>query len=440
MIKIPEGMQLPRTLDDVNAAFMTGLLRGRGLLSADNEVTSTDDQGVGMTAGYFSSIKRVKCHFKHPTDAPDSFVVKTWPDFELAPKEQIAGMFEKDIIAYTMPSETFYPRPQVYLADFDAAEDRWALLMDDANAFGTQKLHETEMTTEEVLHMVPKLVEVAVAWEGCHEGEKSKPLDQLGIVHWASDENLAAFRQIMPGGAPLYDIWTSMSESTLINGYPWDKELGPNFSTLFTNKLEAFYEPIRPENGGTCTLVHGDLRGDNLFFCPESKAYPNGWLTIDFQLMTRGPIPSDLAYLMNTGTVLPEVYDPSNRDKIMARFFEAFMDQTSLYKQYTYEQFRKEYMVMSTVLLIYYIGFGANIWQAGLNNEQASRVEMGDKGETEADLTPEERRQRMWWRKATANFRVTFKDYGVFEQLSAMPDNQGEMGPWLEVPERLRNR
>jgi len=24
--------------------------------------------------------------------------------------------------------------------------------------------------------------------------------------------------------------------------------------------------------------------------------------------------------------------------------------------------------------------------------------------------------------------------------LSAMPDNQGEMGPWLEVPERLRNR
>ena len=95
--------------------------------------------------------------------------------------------------------------------------------------------------------------------------------------------------------------------------------------------------------------------------------------------MTRGPIPSDLAYLMNTGTVLPEVYDPSNRDKIMARFFEAFMDQTSLYKQYTYEQFQKEYMVMSTVLLIYYIGFGANIWQAGLNNEQASRVEMGDK-------------------------------------------------------------
>ncbi|MEK9820322.1 MAG: hypothetical protein VW443_12135, partial [Pseudomonadales bacterium] len=162
MVKIPNGMQLPRKLDDIDARFMTQLLRARGLIGEDNEVTATEDEGVGMTAGYFSSIKRVKCHFKHQTDAANSFVVKTWPDFELAPKEQIAGMFEKDIIAYTMPSESFYPRPQVYLADFDASEDRWALLMDDASAFGTQKLHETELTTEEVLHMVPKLVEVAV--------------------------------------------------------------------------------------------------------------------------------------------------------------------------------------------------------------------------------------------------------------------------------------
>lgn len=439
MVKIPNGMQLPRKLDDIDARFMTQLLRARGLIGEDNEVTATEDEGVGMTAGYFSSIKRVKCHFKHQTDAANSFVVKTWPDFELAPKEQIAGMFEKDIIAYTMPSESFYPRPQVYLADFDASEDRWALLMDDASAFGTQKLHETELTTEEVLHMVPKLVEVAVAWEGCHEGPKSEPLDQLGIVHWASDENLAAFRQIMPGGAPLYDIWTNMSDSTLVNGYPWNKELGPNFTSLFTQKLEAFYEPIKPENGGTCTLVHGDIRGDNLFFCPVNEAYPNGWLTIDFQLLTRGPIPSDLAYLMNSGSVLPEVYDPTNREIISRRFYEAFMDQTELYKDYSYDQFQSEFMVMSTVLLIYYIGFGANIWQAGIQNEQASRVEMGDRGETEADLTPEERRQRMWWRKATANFRVTYKDYDVFNRLQGMRDNVGAMGPWFEVPDRLRN-
>ena len=87
-----------------------------------------------MTAGYFSAIKKVKCHYAAPTDVMDSFVVKTWPALEIAPKTQIADMFGKDIAAYAMEAEGFYPRPKVYLADFDAQSDRWALLMDDATA------------------------------------------------------------------------------------------------------------------------------------------------------------------------------------------------------------------------------------------------------------------------------------------------------------------
>ena len=220
MLTIPTGMTLPRSLDDVDADFMTGLLRARGVIDDDNHVVSTVDTGVGMTAGYFSSIKKVKCTYANPTDAVDAFVVKTWPDLEIAPKEQIAGMFAKDIGAYAMPDAGFYPRPKVYLADFDASEDRWALLMDDATAFGEQKLHEEEMTFDEVMHMIPKLIEIAVAWEGCHEGPKSAELDRLEIAHWASADNLSAFKQIMPGGAPLFDLATSMPDSTLINGRP----------------------------------------------------------------------------------------------------------------------------------------------------------------------------------------------------------------------------
>jgi hypothetical protein len=439
MLRIPEGMTLPRTLDDVDAAFMTSLLRSRGVIDEENHVVSTEDAGVGMTAGYFSAIKKVKCTYANPTDAADAFVVKTWPDLENAPKEQIAGMFAKDIAAYSMPEEGFYPRPKVYLADFDASEDRWALLMDDVNAFGDQKLHEDEMSFDEVMHMVPKLVEIAVAWEGCHEGERARQLDDLEVAHWASDENLAAFKQIMPGGARLFDFATSLPDSSLVQGRPWDKILGNgSIAALFTNKLEAFYDTIRPERGATCTLVHGDLRGDNLFFCPQTPDYPNGWLTIDFQLLTRGPIPSDLAYLMNSGSVLPEVYSGDNREKIMQAFFEAFMDSTHLYKDYTWEQFRAEYTVMATVLFVYYVGFGANIWQSGTRGELAARVEMGANGHTEADLAPEELRQRMWWRKAFDNFRTTFADFGFHEQLSQLPDNTGPVGPWFELPEHLK--
>ncbi len=49
-LRIPAGMTLPRTLEDVNAAFMTELLHARGILDADNHVVATEDSGVGMTA------------------------------------------------------------------------------------------------------------------------------------------------------------------------------------------------------------------------------------------------------------------------------------------------------------------------------------------------------------------------------------------------------
>jgi hypothetical protein len=438
MLKIPAGMILPKTLDDVDAPFMTALLRARGVLDASNHVVATEDSGVGMTAGYFSAIKKVKCRYAAPTSAMDAFVVKTWPALENAPKTQIADMFGKDIAAYSMSAEGFYPRPKVYLADFDADSDRWALLMDDATAFAEQKLHEAEMGLDEVMRMVPKLVEIAVAWEGCHEGEKAARLEALGVHHWASDANLAAFKQIMPGGAPLFDLVTRMPESTLIGGRPWHLELGADIATLFTRKIEAYYDTITPARGATCTLVHGDLRGDNLFFCPVTGDYPDGWLTIDFQLLTRGPIASDLAYLMNSGSVLPEVYAGANREKVMRTFYESFMDQTRLYKAYTWDQFRHEYAVMATVLFVYYVGFGANIWQSGLKGELPARVEMDGNGTTEEDLEPEERRQRMWWRKSLDNFRTTFKDFGFYRELESLPDNQGETGAWFEVPDRLR--
>ena len=307
-------MALPRSLADVDAGFMTLLLRARGVISPSNSVVALDERDVGMTAGYFSAIKRVICAFAEPTDAPSSYVVKTWPEFEILPKEAIRAMFMKDIQAYQFPAEQFFPRAPALLADFDAENDRWALVMQDVEAFAEHKTHENELNLDEVLRMIPGLVDMAVAWEGCHEGAKATNLDGLGVGFWASEENLGIYRGVMPGGAKLFDKTTTMADSSLIGRPTWDEALGQGIAELFTNKIEAFYTPARPENGATCTLAHGDFRGDNIFFCTPTAAYPEGWLVIDFQLLFRGPVPSDLAYLMNSGSVLPSVYEGAGRE------------------------------------------------------------------------------------------------------------------------------
>lgn len=434
------GLVLPKSLAEVDAAFMTRVLRDAGVIAATNEVISQEEKGVGMTAGYFSEIKKVTCTYREPTGAQNSFVVKAWPAFEVMPKDAIKAMFIKDIKAYLFPAERFYPRPKALLAAFDAASDRWALVMEDADSFSEHKVHETELTLDEVMKMVPGLVEVAVAWEGCHEGEKAAELMELGVDFWASDANLAVYKAVMPGGARLFDKFTSTRGSSVVGSPTWDAYLGgPGICELFTRRIDAFFAAALPAGGATCTLSHGDLRGDNIFFCDPSADYPDGWLCIDFQLLFRGPIPSDLAYLMSSGSVRPEVYATENRQKILRSFYDQFMAKTKVYKAYTYEQFTHEFEMMTTVLFVYYVGMGAAIWQQAASGEgQAARVELGPNGVTEADLTPEERRQRMWWSKALANFRENFKAFGHYQYLEGLPENLEGLGPWTDLPAHLK--
>jgi hypothetical protein len=430
---------LPRNLTDVDAQFMTDLLRSQDIISSTNFITKVVESDVGMTAGYFSAIKRMKCSYNEPTDAPDSFIIKAWPEFELAPGEDIAGMFAKDIKGYMMDSDQFYPRPKAFLAAFDEEKDLWALVMEDACTFADQKLHEDEMGVDDVMRMIPKLVDVAITWEGCDKGDKNATLVAAGAHHWTAEENLSSFRHLMPGGAKLWDYILSNTDSDLVPAN-WRQTLGSDFIATFARKMDAWYADAMPTNGATCTLSHGDLRGDNLFFCEPSDTHPDGWLTIDFQLMFQGPVPSDLAYLMNSGSVLPEVYSGENKERIMRTFYDAFMARTKAYPDYTWKQFQTEYSIMASVLFIFYTSFGAAILQAGLDNEQPARIELGDRGETEADLAPDEVRKRMWWRKAWANFHSTFTDFDAYNRLKTMPDNTSEMGDWFEVPEKIRNR
>jgi len=437
---VPVGMTLPRNLGEIDGQYLTDILRSQGLIESSNSITSVVESGVGMTAGYFSDIKKIKVEFAEPTTCCDAFVAKAWPDFEMLPSEAISDMFIKDIKGYMMKEESFFPRPKVFLADYDASQNRWGLIMEDVSGFAEQKVHENEMDLDEVMNLIPALVDTAIAWEGCHEGNRLAELKTAGVEHWCSDANLAVYREVMPGGAKLFDKAVSLAGSSLTKGRPWDQLLGMNVAELFTRKLEAFFDPIKPENGGTCTLSHGDLRGDNLFICDKSQAYPDGWLTIDFQLMFQGPVPSDLAYLMSSGTVLPEVYSNSNRALIMRTFYDLFKSKTQRYTDYSYAQFEQEYAIMTTVLFVYYVGMGGAIWRsAAFENEGAGRVELGSTGATEQDLDAEELRKRMWWAKAIANFLANFESYGLAEKMLQLPDNLGEMGQWVELPIHLQD-
>ncbi len=52
MHALPVGMELPRGLDDVDAGFMTALLRARGVIESSNEIVSmTESVDVQLCGG-----------------------------------------------------------------------------------------------------------------------------------------------------------------------------------------------------------------------------------------------------------------------------------------------------------------------------------------------------------------------------------------------------
>ncbi|MEO8466147.1 MAG: hypothetical protein ABI640_12455 [Gammaproteobacteria bacterium] len=205
---------------------MTKVLRHSGAIAATNEVVSQEEQGVGMTAGYFSSIKKVRCTYRLPTDAPTAFVAKAWPALEIAPKESIAAMFIKDIKGYQITAGKFYPRPKTHLAAFDEAAGRYALIMEDASVYAEHKVHERELSFDEVMRLIPGLVDVALAWEGADAGAKAEELAACGVRLWASPENIGALKAGMPGGAALLDLICGMAHSSLVSGPIWRERIG----------------------------------------------------------------------------------------------------------------------------------------------------------------------------------------------------------------------
>ena len=323
---------LPKGIDEVDAAWMSALLQHRGVLPAGVSVASIEKKDVGMTAGYFSSIAKIECTFSAPVPVgtPTKFVAKAWPPFELLPKEAIGNMFVNDIKGYSeYPADEFYPRPRAFLASYDVDENLYALVMEDATEIAEQKVHENELTLEETKRMLPKMAKLAAMYEDCHT--EASPMHErcAYLPLWAQAENLGIY--FGEEGKPFSDgmgLHDELMAKHAIGG-EWSK-LEPSmegYATLLGSKWEQFWARSHPENGASVTISHGDLRGDNLFLTDSND---DGWLLIDFQLMFKGPIPSDLAYLMSSGSVLPSVYN-DGEEEVLQLFYDEFQKHTKAY-------------------------------------------------------------------------------------------------------------
>lgn len=266
----------------VDAAWLTEVLHEAGV-APQARVTSFERTVVGT--GQMGRNVRFALEWDGDgTDAPTSVVGKFPSD---DPKSRATGTaqgaYEKEVRFYRELAATVDIRtPRCFFADVDAPTGDFVMLLEDlAPAVQGDQLAGCSVA-QAALAMTEAARLHAPRWGDKSLGDSdflnAPTEDSAGILQ-------AIYQALFPGFAERYQSRLSADELGLI------ARLGPRL----TRWVQDSETPL--------TLVHGDYRLDNMMFGTEAGGYPLA--VVDWQTLTLGAGPGDVAYFLGAG-LLPE--------------------------------------------------------------------------------------------------------------------------------------
>ncbi|MEM7144172.1 MAG: phosphotransferase [Verrucomicrobiota bacterium] len=271
-------MSTPSSIDEVTPEWLTDALAQEGHLT-NGKVVGTKVREIGAGIGFLSRVACVSLEYDHPEpDGPSAVVVKLEPDAgTLRDLSDEVHAFEREIRFYREVAPLSPIRlPQCYHA---ATEPTQVLVMEDLT-FATPcdqvaGLHATQVL--EIARLIGRFQ--GRFWDN----------DALAKLTWMPTTN----REFWGRFDSLWDSFVDNFDGSLDASA---RELGERFR----GKSQWLEEEVgrRP-----ATLVHSDLRADNILLGPPGT--PDSVLILDWQLAARSLGAFDIARLMG-GSELPE--------------------------------------------------------------------------------------------------------------------------------------
>jgi hypothetical protein len=307
-------LAIPTTLAEITPAWLTASLRQGGVIGRAS-VVAADCEQIGQGAGYTGQVARLRLGLDAPEPgAPATAIVKL-PTLERKTRgaAEMLGAYEREIRFYDTLAATFpVPVPRRYFAAMDPGPKPGA-----------------DVRAARVLERLPPRVLGAVLRFGAWLGSRSRRRfalvledlaparagDQVeGCSHERAGEILATVATMHAA------YWNERG----LDGLPWlpsvdvAPRLGlmmfrrarPAFDRLYGERVPAACHALatwldrhvlglgRALAARPFTLLHGDLRLDNLFFGER------GITVTDWQSLARGPAIYDVAYFL-TATLEP---------------------------------------------------------------------------------------------------------------------------------------
>lgn len=283
-----------RDESEVSAEWLDEILRGAGALATER-VSAVRSTQIGMEIGFLSRTLRVELEYDGQCDGvPRSVIVKQEP----APgpyltAERNLSAFEREIRFYREIAPRVGLRlPRVYHADAGASGA--VLVMEDLS--GLRSVDQVRgLQQSEVMQTVREVAKLhATFW---------------GVTDHPSVAWIPAYEHFWE--EDLAEHWPAFADEYGLRIGPEGRLLGERVVADFDRLSQAIR--ARP-----ATVIHGDLRADNLLFGS------NGAYLLDWQLATRSLATIDVARLL--GGSEPTVERRGRQLEIVAGWHEALRD------------------------------------------------------------------------------------------------------------------
>jgi len=290
--------EVRRTAAEVDPAWLTAVLRGRGHLAPGARVVGSVATPVGT--GQMADTVRFHLAYEPERAGPSSVVGKfASQDEQSLNTGRVMRAYEVEVRFYAEVAPRVAARvPALLFAALDPVESWFTLLLEDLD---------DAIQGDEI--------------EGCEAGVAAAALGQLAALHapcW-EDAGLAATGWI-DRSSPEGDEFTAALVTGVFPGFleRYGDRLDPEHRALlgaFIPRLRTWMSRAR----GPRTIVHADFRLDNLLFTPD-RPEP---AVVDFQTVNWGCGAYDLAYFVG-GSLEPEVRRAAG-DALLAGYHEALV-------------------------------------------------------------------------------------------------------------------
>lgn len=292
---IPEAPDL-RAPQDIDAAWLTGLLQGAGV---DAVVESFTAKPVG--SGQIGDSVRFALKYARAADGAPASIVGKFPsaDPDSFNTGVMLGNYVREVQFYRQLSPTaLVSTPYCYGTALDEASGRFVLMMEDL-----APAEQGDQLKGVSLEQARLVVDEAAKLHGSHWGDEA-----IEDLAWVSGTRAA------PSGAATPEmvaaLWTAFRERYGERLEPDWVEVGERLSTRFAGFTQR-------GDGPRC-LTHNDFRPDNMMFAKPAGGKPV--TVLDWQSVSFGTGAVDVGYFL-AGALTPDQRRAAEPE-LLARYLE----------------------------------------------------------------------------------------------------------------------